>query len=59
MAPIGGPQKGSKIQLCPILTKFDEKYPFMMETNVWVKNINNSPFGACLGAKKGPHKIQL
>ena len=55
MAQARGPQKGSKIQLCPILTKFGEKYPLIIETNIWVKKINRGPFGG----KKGPHKIQL
>ena len=59
MAPPGGPQKGSKIQLCPILTKFGEKYPLMMETNIWVKKIDYLHFWGPFGGKKGPHKIQL
>ena len=34
MAPQGGPQKGSKIQLCQIFTKFGAKYRLVMKTNI-------------------------
>ena len=59
MAPPGGPQKGSKIQLCPILTKFGKKYPLLMKMNVWVKKFNYLPFGGPYRGKKGPNKILL
>ena len=59
MAPPGGPQKGSKIQLCPILTKIGKKYPPLMKMNIWGKKFNYLHFGGQYGGKKGPNKIGL